>query len=46
MIVGIIFIVTAASNYDKFEEGFCKYYNNPLNRWALIVFVFLLLIVC
>ena len=46
MIVGIVFIVTAASSNDKFQEGFYKYYYNPLNRWGLIAYIFVLLIVC
>ena len=31
MIVGIIFIIAAASSYDKFEEGFYKFANNYIN---------------
>ena len=31
MIVGIIFIIAAASSYDKFEEGFYKFVNNNMN---------------
>lgn len=46
MIISIIFIVSAFADNDKFQEGYDIWYGANLNRYGLIVYIFIINLPC
>lgn len=44
MAIGIIFIVSAFADEDGFQEGFNRYYNSEPNRYALVAYIAVLML--